>query len=132
MNKAGWLASAACLAGLLIPNLAHASPLADPRWEQLNSEQQQVLAPLAADWNRYAPDKKQDLLTIVPRFADLTPGEQQRLQRRLKAWTELSEQQRDEIRANWKKLQQLPPGQRELALRRLRSHTAKAPAASAP
>lgn len=131
MNKAGWLAKAVCLAGLLIPNFVHSSPLADPRWEQLNSEQQQVLAPLAADWNRYAPDKKQDLLTIVPRFSELTSGQQQRLQRRLKAWTELSEPQRDEIRANWKKLQQLPPAQREQALSRLRSRDAK-PLASSP
>ncbi|AXE29559.1 hypothetical protein DK842_06365 [Chromobacterium phragmitis] len=132
MSKAKWLAGAFSLACLLTPRVSLATPLADPRWEQLNGEQQQVLAPLASDWNRFAPDKKQDLLTIVPRFAELTPSQQQRLQRRLKAWTELSEQQRDEIRANWKKLQQLPPEQREQALRRLRARAVKPTSASAP
>ena len=125
MSKARRLACALCLPSLFAATLTQASPLADPRWDQLNSEQQQVLSPLAAEWNRYAPDKKQNLLAIVPRFIDLPPQQKQRVRQRLKAWSELSQTQRDEIRANWKKLQQLPPEQRERVIRRLREGGAK-------
>ncbi|OHX12462.1 DUF3106 domain-containing protein [Chromobacterium sphagni] len=125
MNKARRLACALLsLSSLLVPQSSHASPPADPLWDQLNSEQQQVLSPLAAEWNRYAPDKKRNLLAIVPRFIGLPPQQQQRVRQKLKTWSELSQPQRDQIRANWKKLQQLPPEQRELVMRRLRERSA--------
>ncbi|MCS3803397.1 putative Fe-S protein YdhL (DUF1289 family) [Chromobacterium alkanivorans] len=119
MNSGRRLLIALCLSGLLAP-AAKASPPASPRWAQLSAEQQQVLAPLATEWDRYAPYKKQNLLAIVPQFQQLPEAQRQRVQQKLKAWSELSQQQRDEIRANWKALQQMPPEQRQQAIQRLR------------
>lgn len=119
MNSGHRLLLALCLSGLLAP-ATKASPPANPRWAQLSAEQQQVLAPLATEWDRYAPYKKQNLLAIVPQFQQLPEAQRQRVQQKLKAWSELSQQQRDEIRANWKALQQMPPEQRRQAIQRLR------------
>ncbi|MBV8680959.1 MAG: DUF3106 domain-containing protein [Aquitalea sp.] len=96
-----------------------ASPLTNPRWEQLDGEQQAVMAPLASEWDRYAPEKKQNLLAIVPAYRQLDAAGQQRLQGRLKSWADLTLEQRQQIRHNWKKLQGLPPADREKAIQRL-------------
>lgn len=113
------------LLGSLLALPVAASPLANPRWDQLDSEQQTVMAPLAAEWDRYAPDKKKDLLSIVPEYRKLDAAGKLRLQSKLKTWSDLTLEQRQQIRDNWKTLQSLPPADREKAIQRLKQSQLK-------
>lgn len=108
------------LLGSLLALPAAASPLTNPRWDQLDSEQQTVMAPLAGEWDRYAPEKKKNLLAIVPEYRSLDATGRLRLQSKLKIWSDLTLEQRQQIRNNWKTLQSLPPADREKAIQRLK------------
>lgn len=108
------------LLGSLLAMPVSASPLTNPRWDQLDTEQQTVMAPLASEWDRYAPEKKKNLLAIVPEYRSLDAAGKLRLQSKLKIWSDLTLEQRQQIRNNWKTLQGLSPAEREKAIQRLK------------
>ena len=113
------------LLGCLLALPVNASALTDPHWDQLDTEQQTVMAPLAGEWDRYAPEKKKSLLAIVPEYRSLDAAGKLRLQSKLKIWSDLTLEQRQQIRNNWKVLQGLPPTEREKAIQRLKQGSSK-------
>ncbi len=79
-----------------------------PAWAELTAEQQQVLAPLKADWDSLEPDRRQKWIAIAKRYPRMKALEQERVQRRMQAWANLSPEQRRQARENYKHLAKSP------------------------
>ncbi|MCH6584852.1 MAG: DUF3106 domain-containing protein, partial [Proteobacteria bacterium] len=60
-----------------LPSYAQ-SELDQSSWTGLSSQEKRTLAPLAKDWDRMDPAKKQKWLGISKRYQSMTPLEQQR------------------------------------------------------
>ena len=75
-----------------------------PAWAELTAEQQQVLAPLKADWDSLEPERRQKWIAIAKRYPRMKQVEQERVQRRMQAWARLSPEQRRQARENYKHL----------------------------
>ncbi len=82
-----------------------------PAWAELTAEQQQVLAPLKADWDTLEPDRRLKWIAIAKRYPRMKPLEQQRVQRRMQTWAALSPEQRRIARENYKQLAKATPRQ---------------------
>ena len=78
----------------------HGAP--DPRWETLAPGQQQILTPLAGEWDRLDPASRKRWLGVAKRYPSMTPLGQKRVQTRMTKWAALTPQQREEARANYK------------------------------
>jgi len=85
-----------------------------PDWSQLTPQQQQVLAPLASDWNNFDDLPRKKWLLTAKRYPKLKPEQQQRLQAQMQRWAELTPEQRRIARENYKKLAKQPPEKREV------------------
>jgi len=79
-----------------------------PAWAELTAEQQQVLAPLKADWDSLEPDRRQKWIAIAKRYPRMKAVEQERVQRRMQTWAMLSPEQRRQARENYKHLAKSP------------------------
>ena len=109
-------ALAALMLGLCIALSAFAAApeKKQPDWVQLTPEQQDILAPLASDWNNFDNMRRRKWLLLVKRYPRMKPESQQRLQTQMRAWAELTPEQRQIARENYKKLAQQPPEKREV------------------
>ncbi|MBE0614679.1 MAG: DUF3106 domain-containing protein [Burkholderiales bacterium] len=124
-------ALAALMLGLCIAlsNFAVAAEKKQPDWAQLTPEQQQILAPLASDWNNFDNKRRKKWLLTAKRYPKLKPEQQQRLQKQMHVWAKLTPEQRRIARENYKKLTKQPPEKREVVKRKWREReTAKQPA----
>ena len=103
-------------------------------WSQLTPEQQQILAPLASDWNNFDERRRTKWLLLVKRYPQMKPEEQQRLQMQMKDWAKLTPEQRAIARENYKKLAKQPPEKREAVKRKWQEHQQQkqTPSNSAP
>ena len=85
-----------------------------PQWASLTVDQQQVLAPLAADWDKQlSPAQKRKWIGIAKRYPTMTPKEQKRVQTRMQKWAKLTPQQRDQAREQYRNLAKLAHQRRE-------------------
>ena len=85
-----------------------------PDWAQLTPVQQQILSPLANDWNKLDERPRKKWLLLAKRYPKMKPEEQQRLQTQMRDWAKLTPQQRAVARENYKKLAKQPPEKREV------------------
>ena len=79
-----------------------------PAWAELTAEQQQVLAPLKADWDSLEPERRQKWIAIAKRYPRMKQVEQERVQRRMQTWATLAPEQRRLARENYKHLAKSP------------------------
>ena len=86
-------------------------------WSELSAAQRQVLAPLEAEWPRFALDQRRRWIALADRYPKLSPAEQKRMQERMQEWAKLSPQQRDAARARYRALSKLSPEQRREIIR---------------
>jgi hypothetical protein len=93
-----------------------------PEWSQLTAEQQQILAPLAADWNNLEDRPRKKWLLTAKRYPKMKPDAQQRLQMQMKDWAKLTPEQRRIARENYKKLAKQPPEKREVVKQKWQEH----------
>lgn len=100
-----------CLA-LAAPGLALSATqpvsAAGPEWSSLQPVQQQILAPLAQDWQQLDKERKNKWLEIAARYPNMPADQQARMQQRMANWAKLTPQQRGQARANFQQAQQLP------------------------
>ena len=119
-------ALAALTLGLCIAFSAFAAAPAKkpPDWSQLTPEQQQVLAPLASDWNNFDDRRRAKWLLLLKRY----------LQTQMRDWAKLTPEQRAIARENYKKLAKQPPEKREAVKRKWQEHQQQkqTPSNSAP
>ena len=105
------------LAALLLALAATAAVAAPkdrgPQWASLTADQQQVLAPLAAEWNKLSKPHKAKWLGIAKRYPAMKSEEQARVQRRMQRWAKLTPGERDRAREQYRSLAKIAPDRRE-------------------
>ena len=84
--------------------LAQRKPKPPAAWAELTPEQQQILAPLKADWESIEPERRRKWIGIAKRYPKMKPQAQQRVQKRMQAWAKLTPAQRRQARENYKRL----------------------------
>jgi uncharacterized protein DUF3106 len=84
-----------------------------PAWAELTADQQMILAPLKADWDSLAPERRRKWIGIAKRYPTMKVEEQERVQRRMQAWAKLSPEQRRQARENYRRIVKAPPEKRE-------------------
>ena len=108
----------ATLAAILLLALAATAAVAAPKdrgpqWASLTVEQQQMLAPLAAEWNKLSKPHKTKWLGIAKRYPVMKPEEQKRVQSRMQKWAKLTPEQRWQAREQYRSIGKLAPDRRE-------------------
>lgn len=99
---------------IALSTFAAAADKKQPEWAQLTPEQQQILAPLAGDWNKLEDRPRKKWLLTAKRYPKMKPEQQQRLQTQMRDWAKLTPEQRSIARENYKKLSKQPPEKREV------------------
>ncbi|HVB47768.1 MAG TPA: DUF3106 domain-containing protein [Burkholderiales bacterium] len=97
---------------LLAASAFAAGPAKNPAWSALTPPQQQILAPLAGEWDNLDAAGKRTWLGIAKRYPKMTPIGQKRVQTRMKKWAKLTPEQQREARERYRKLS--PQKRREL------------------
>ena len=104
-----------------------------PAWSELTPAQQQVLAPLQADWEQLDTTRRKKWMAIADRYPTMKPAQQQRLQKRMQEWAQLTPEERRAARERYQTLKKLPPEQRrEVKEKWQERRSAPPPAAPAP
>ncbi len=93
--------------------LAAAPAKKNSAWSELTSEQQQILKPLASEWDTLDAARRAKWLGIAKRYPQMTPIGQKRVQNRMAAWVKLTPDQRRKAREQYRKIGNLPPDKRE-------------------
>ena len=112
------LVAAFCLC-LSLSALAESSQLS---WEKLKSQQREVLAPLAQEWDNMDLVKKKKWLGIAERYPGMTPSEQHRTQLRMRDWYSLTPEQRELVREKYKTIKKMPADKRHEIKRKWREY----------
>ena len=87
-----------------------AAPVKSPVWAELPVEQQQILAPLKADWDKMDRQPRVKWVGIAKRYPTMTAREQRRIQTRMERWAKLTPAQREVARNNYRNhVGALPP-----------------------
>jgi len=90
-----------------------------PQWASLTVEQQQVLAPLAGDWDkRLTKEQKVKWVGIAKRYPAMKPEEQKRVQARMQKWAKLTPEQRWQAREQYRSIGKMAPDRQREELRR--------------
>ena len=84
-----------------------------PEWASLTADQQQVLAPLAPEWNKLSLPHKTKWLGITKRYPAMKPEEQKRVQDRMQKWAKLTPEQRWQAREQYRSIGKFAPDRRE-------------------
>lgn len=84
------------------------------RWKDLSPSQQTALEPLAAEWDKIEPIRKQKWLAIARRYAGMTPDEQLRVQERMRIWVRMSPEERRQVRENFARAQKVDPSKKSV------------------
>ena len=100
-------ASLLCALALCSATLAAAAqpPKHNPSWAELNPQQQEILAPLAGEWDKLDADHKKQWLGVAKRYPKMTPTGKKRVQTRMRKWAELTPEQREEARRKYLEMQ---------------------------
>ena len=75
-----------------------------PSWQELNSAQQTILAPLQEDWNNMERFRRKKWLEIAARYPKLNEAEQERVRERMQEWANLTPAQRQTARDRFREL----------------------------
>ena len=105
----------------------------NPSWNQLPREQQQILAPIEAEWSTLDAVRKRKWIGIAQRYPQMSVEEQERLQRRMKDWASLTPEQRRAAREKYREFEQLGPDERQAVREKWEQYRqSKADAAALP
>jgi hypothetical protein len=83
-----------------------------PAWAELTAQQQEILAPLKADWESLEPERRRKWIGVAKRYPKMTPLGQERVQRRMQTWAKLTPEQRRQARETYKRIVKVPPEKR--------------------
>lgn len=104
-----------------------------PAWSELSASQQQILAPVQAEWEQLDTVRRKKWVSIADRYPTMKPAEQARLQKRMQEWAKLTPDERRAARERYKTLKKLPPEERKEVRQKWQElQQAPAPAAEAP
>ncbi len=107
-------AGLALLAAVFASTVLAAAPAKkNPSWSELTQQQQQILNPLAGEWDALDATRRAKWLSIAKRYPKMTPTGQKRVQNRMAAWVKLTPEERRKAREQYRKIGQLPPEKRD-------------------
>jgi len=89
------------------------TPLDQPNWAALTTEQKTILAPLATEWKAMESFRRKKWLGIAQRYPGMSAEEQASVQRNMKEWARLAPAERKAAREKFKTLQQYPAEERQ-------------------
>lgn len=89
------------------------TPLDQPDWSALTSEQKTILAPLATEWKEMGSFRRKKWLGIAQRYPDMSEDDQASVQRNMKEWAKLAPAERRTAREKFKTLQKFPVEERQ-------------------
>jgi hypothetical protein len=95
------------------PTTAFIGTPPQPGWSLLSTQQQAILTPLAADWDKLDNIRRKKWLGIAERYPAMKPEEQRRVQDRMREWATLTPDQRAKARDTYKEFNQLPSEQKQ-------------------
>lgn len=95
------------------PTTAFIGTPPQPGWSLLSTQQQAILAPLAADWDKLDNIRRKKWLGIAERYSAMKAEEQRRVQDRMREWATLTPEQRAKVRDTYKEFNQLPSEQKQ-------------------
>jgi Skp family chaperone for outer membrane proteins len=84
-----------------------------PAWTELTAPQQQVLAPLQAEWEQLDTPRRKKWVDIANRYPTMKQAEQQRLQKRMQEWAQLTPAERRAAREQYRTLKKIPLKERK-------------------
>jgi hypothetical protein len=114
----------ALISGFLLLVFAATTALAAPKfkgpqWASLTADQQQILSPLAGDWDKaLTQEQKVKWIGLAKRYPAMQPEEQQRVQARMQKWAKLTPAQRSQAREQYRSLGKVAPDHQREELRR--------------
>jgi len=94
-----------------------------PGWTQLSTQQKDILAPLAKDWDSMENIRRRKWLGIADRYPNMKPDEQQRMQYRMREWANLTPEQRAKVRSSYRDFNQLPSEQKQVVKQKWDAYT---------
>jgi hypothetical protein len=100
-------------ASLLIVSMLCATLAQAQHWSELTPQQQQALAPLAAEWDTLPEKRHQYLIKLAKHYPQLTPEKQELFHKQIVPWSKLTAEQRQRAREKHKALSNVPPEKRE-------------------
>jgi hypothetical protein len=89
------------------------TPLDQPDWSALTSEQKTILAPLATEWKEMESFRRKKWLGIAQRYPEMSEDDQASVQRNMKEWAKLAPAERRAAREKFKSLQKFPAEDRQ-------------------
>jgi hypothetical protein len=117
---------ASLLSAVVLMSSVAARETPAPRWGDLTPARQQVLSPLAKEWDSYSLKQRQHLLALADKYPGMKADEKARIDARLHHWASMRKEDRIRARENYRKVQKLPPEQRAAVKRQLKqSHVLK-------
>lgn len=111
-NVAATRLPAASGAQSLVPARVPAILATKPSWQDLTSQQQVALRPLAANWATLPEASKRKWLAVSKNYGSLTVTEQAKMHSRMTEWVNLSQRQRSEARLQYAQTKQLSPAEK--------------------
>lgn len=78
-------------------------------WAQLSEAQQQVLNPLAAEWDTLRPWQREKMLDIARDYPKMDASRQSLVQKRLNSWSRMTPYERENARKSHQQFQSLSP-----------------------
>jgi Skp family chaperone for outer membrane proteins len=106
--------------------------IATPAWTELTPAQQQVLAPLHAEWQQLDTTRRKKWVAIADRYRTMKPPEQERLQKRMQEWAKLTPEERKAARQKYQTLKKQPPQKRDEVKRRWQEYEQSRTPSGAP
>lgn len=98
----------------LIGNCSAQVPvLAGKSWSSLSGPQQQILAPLAAQWPQMDAASRDTWVALAVRYPQLGPAEQQRLKERMSHWAALTPAERQRVHQGFMAAQRVASTERQ-------------------
>jgi len=121
-----------CLLAVLLalaPLAAGAQPAAAteplPEWDQLTSEQRELLlAPVRQRWNNSPPEKRRHMLEHARRWQSMTPEQREHARHGMRRWHDMPPEKRRQARALFDHIRGLPEAERKAMLERWKTMTA--------
>ena len=80
-----------------------------PSWQQLSTQQKQVLGELESHWEQQPDRLRNNLVKIANKYPKMKPEEQERVRRRITRWASLTPEQRQAARERYKQIKKQPP-----------------------
>jgi len=87
-------------------------------WDQLSTEEREILKPFQERWINLAPERQEKLREGAKRWQSMTPEQREQARKRYERWQSMTPEQREQARKRYERYRQLPAEEKERLRRR--------------